>query len=502
MKSVYNLYIAILLLTYLPVPVICNAQTVTDKRLEHIIHLPSTKGCIYDLLQMISEKTGYHLSYDSQLIDNGEIRKIKRGNRTIAQAIYEITGKKNLNISVKENYILITSLYPITQTDKHFRGTLLDAESGQPIIYGTIHLQGLSWGTVSNQDGQFMIQIPDTIQNPTLIISHIGYKPLKLNPTLSTDQNSIIRLTPDVVPIQEVIIRMKDPISLLNGMLNQRNKNYSSNPILLTSFYREGIKFKGKLLDLAEGILHIYKPAIQSSQDKEQVKQLGKRRITFRTKQDSLITKISGGIHSCLNLDVITHLPTFLQPDMSPNGYIHSFVDITLVNDQLTNVIHFIPKENSKEHFYEGDIYLDNEDQALVQLQFKIHPDFIKKNTKMLVKQQDKRIKLIAKEVQYTVSYRKWGNTYYINHVRGDLHFKVKKKWFATSAKLHTWFEMATSQVDTINVKPIPSKKRIKTKGIFMDMLSIQDTISWKNFNIIPKEQDLERSINKQRVKR
>lgn len=285
-------------------------------------------------------------------------------------------------------------------------------------------------------------------------------------------------------------------------MLNQRNKNYSSNPTLLTSFYREGIKFKGKLLDLAEGILHIYKPAIQSSQDKEQVKQLGKRRITFRTKQDSLITKISGGIHSCLNLDVITHLPTFLQPDMSPNGYIHSFVDITLVNDQLTNVIHFIPKENSKEHFYEGDIYLDNEDQALVQLQFKIHPDFIKKNTKMLVKQQGKRIKLIAKEVQYTVSYRKWGNTYYINHVRGDLHFKVKKKWFATSAKLHTWFEMATSQVDTINVKPIPSKKRIKTKGIFMDMLSIQDTISWKNFNIIPKEQDLEKSINKQRVKR
>ena len=65
--------------------------------------------------------------------------------------------------------------------------------------------------------------------------------------------------------------------------------------------------------------------------------------------------------------------------------------------------------------------------------------------------------KITAQEVVYTISYRQWNGIYYMNHIRGDLYFKVKLKrqWFSASS-LHTWFEMVTCKVDVDNVKKIP----------------------------------------------
>lgn len=499
MKIFYLAYLSTLIFASPLVHTVCNAQHAVPNELERTIQLPNSKGCIYDLLQMITENTGYYLIYDSNLIDNQQKRKIKQGTRTIAQAIHEITGIKDLHLSVKENYILITPPAITQQPDSHIKGTLLDADTGHPIPYGTIHIKGLSYGTISNMDGQFNIHIPDTLQDSILIFSHIGYKQQEINIASLRCISPIVHLMPHIIPIQEVIVRMKEPKTLLNGMLNQRYRNYPSQAIYLTTFYREGTKFKGKLLDFTEGILHIYKPSIQAMQNKEQVKILQKKQLTFRSYQDSLIAKISGGIHTCLSLDVIAHLPTFLQPQISSNGYSHFFSDIVLLNDRLTYVIHFVPNEKNGSDFYEGDIYLDAETQALVQLQFNLHPDCIEQNSHILIKHQSKHVKLLPKEAKYTISYKKWGDTYYIKHVRGDLHFKVKRKknWFSTSSTLHTWFEMATNHIDTTNVAPFPSKECIKTEAIFMDIFSEKDTKFWEQYNIIPKEQDLEESIKR-----
>ncbi len=495
MRKLYHWILIVFLLTNSFASQLCHAQTEMQKELDHIILLPTAKGSVYDLLQMITEKSGYHLIYDSNLIDNKQERKIKQRQRTIAQAIYEITGKQNLQLSVKDKYILITSLQTTPHANNHINGILLDEDSKLPIPQGTIHIQGASWGTVSNQNGEFHIHIPDTLRNSQLIFSHIGYKQLTMDIKALTDMTPVVHLTPHIIPMQEVIVRIKDPQKLLNGMMAQQEKNYFSDPVCLTTFYREGIKYKKKLLDMAEGILYVYKPYIKSISPKEQVKLLTNNRITFRTAKDSLIAKISGGIYSCLTLDAITHLPSFLQPDESNNGYIYFFSDITLLNDRSTYVIHFTPKEESIHDFYEGEIYLDAETLALIQVKFNIHPRYIKQNGYKLIKQRSRHIKITPKEARYTLSYKRWGNKYYINHVRGDLHFKVKKKKLLTNASaLHIWFEMATCNIDTISTKRLETKERINPHTIFMDIPSNNNNI-WNESNIIPREPDLKENI-------
>ena len=69
MKTLRILFLAILLVCS-PMAHICLAQTFPSEELARSIHLPSSQGSIYQLLQTITEKTGYHLIYDSDLIND------------------------------------------------------------------------------------------------------------------------------------------------------------------------------------------------------------------------------------------------------------------------------------------------------------------------------------------------------------------------------------------------------------------------------------------------
>ena len=57
------------------------------------------------------------------------------------------------------------------------RGTILDAETGEPIIYGNILLEGTDFGANTDLDGFYTINgIPAGTY--TLTVSYIGYTPL------------------------------------------------------------------------------------------------------------------------------------------------------------------------------------------------------------------------------------------------------------------------------------------------------------------------------------
>lgn len=78
------------------------------------------------------------------------------------------------------------------------------------------------------------------------------------------------------------------------------------------------------------------------------------------------------------------------------------------------------------------------------------------------------------------------------NHVRGDLHFKVKQKrqWLGSSS-LHTWFEMVTCKIDTVGVTRFQRNERIPTRTVFADTHFKYDSDFWENFNVIPWEKQL-----------
>ena len=87
-----------------------------DDVLARMIHLSKEKNTVYRLLDKVSEQTGFLFIYDSKLIDNEKTVRIPKGDYTIRQAIYLITGNKELSLRVIGDHILISGPQPARQT--------------------------------------------------------------------------------------------------------------------------------------------------------------------------------------------------------------------------------------------------------------------------------------------------------------------------------------------------------------------------------------------------
>lgn len=491
------------LLIWLPVAMRAEGDDV----LERSIHLSKSKGTVYVLLGKVSEQCGYLFIYDSKVVDNERTVKLKAGKRTVRQAIIEIIGQQDIGLRIVGNHILVNRLqeqHSDTVSSKDtityftIEGKLQDNQSGAPIAYGTVGVVGTSIGSITNQDGEFRLRLPDSLRQSCLGVSHVGYVGQEMDIPHLVAQHAVWSLEPRVIPIQEVVIRSVNPTRLLRDMLRDKKINYAQSPVYLTTFYREGIRYKQKFRSLTEAVFKVYKSSPQYENSSDQVKLLKMSKITNSKEKDTLVAKMSAGIAACLQLDIIKNLPEFLIPDADNNLYTYASCDMTVVNNRMANVISFKQDKVVHEPLYCGELYIDAENNALLQARFEVNPAYVKEATSMFVERWARKWKIVAQKVVYTISYKSWNGVHYVNHVRGDLYFKVRRKrqWFGNST-LHTWFEMVTCKVDTENVSRFSRRERIPTRNVFADTHFRYDADFWGEFNVVPWEEELNTAIEK-----
>ena len=220
------------------------------------------------------------------------------------------------------------------------------------------------------------------------------------------------------------------------------------------------------------------------------------RRVTNEDAKDTLVTRIKSSVNSCLLLDLAKNAPDFLLPEsFSQYSYNHS--DITTIDNRRVYVFSFEQNESISDPLYKGDIYIDAENFALLQASFELNPKFIEKTTDMLIIKKSRNLVITPQRVSYLVSYKPMNGKYYINHIRGDLNFKVRKVRRLFSSNLHVWFEMANCKTDTTDVVKFHNSERISTRDIFSETNFTYDENFWGNFNVILPEEKLQEIIRK-----
>ena len=116
----------------------------------------------------------------------------------------------------------------------------------------------------------------------------------------------------------------------------------------------------------------------------------------------------------------------------------------------------------------------------------------------MLIVKKSRFYELEPQSVRYTVSYKQLNGKYYVNHIRGDLDFKVKrKKHLFGSSQLHTWFEMVTCKIDTEQVTRFTKNEVLPTRTVFAETNFSYDENFWGDFNTIIPEEKLNEAITR-----
>ena len=488
-------------------PLVANAQTNEHGEFDKAVRISKNKGTVYELLKDISEQSGYLFIYDSKIINNNKKVKVKKGEYTLRDAIQLITENNRLQFELAGEYLLfklageqkqITAKDCIpAQHDMHFTigGYLRDNENKEAIAFASVGIINTSIGTITNQNGEFQLVIPDSLRNHKVRFSHIGYESREIDLTLIKNEIIDLELTPLIISLKEIVVSAVKPESLLNDMLNNLAANYASEPVYLTTFYREGIDHDNWNIDITESVLQVYKTGHQKSAANDQVKLIKKRRIISRLKTDTIFPKMRSGINSCMVLDIIKELPEFINP-IDDSQYNYSYEGSSMIDNRKVNIISFKQKKYIKEPLYTGHIYIEDENKALAEVRFEIAPELAGKATHSFIVKKAIGLKIDLQKAKYIVSYKLSGDgLYYINHIRGDIQFKIRRRKHLFSSPLHFWFEMVTCDMEKDDVKTFPRNEQLSTTHIFSETEHEYDKNFWKNFNVILPEDELKEEI-------
>ena len=493
----------------LSVFIVSFVQAQTDDMFDRTVQLSRQRGTTYEILNNISDITGYMFMYESKAINSNRIVKIPAGTYTLKEVIILATDDQNINTKVFGNHIL---LYKKTEDDNlsktapsptlpyssntyiALEGSVKERETGEPVAFCTIGLSETVTGTIANQDGKFLLKIPDSLKNSYIHFSHLGYRTQTVPASLLAENRADIFLETHIIPFETLIVRMTNPQKLIKDMLNAIASNYYDEPHYITAFYREGVNHKRGFSSLSEGVFQIFKTGY-SDNHTDQVKMIKMRTICNQHENDSVVMKMKAGLNACLMLDIIKNLPNFLSLD-DKNMYRYTKTGMSMTDERLAHVIAFEQKSEINWPLYRGELHIDAENHALLHARFQIHPDFIRQSAEMLVVKRSRNIEITPLEAVYSVTYKNLNGKYFINHTRGDLAFKIKKKKIkGGTSTIYAWFEMASCKIDTLNVKRFSVREIQSTKNILSETKYVYDAAFWENFNIIPPEEKLNDAI-------
>lgn len=166
---------------------------------------------IKEVLFLIENQSGYRFIYESEKINLDKKVSVNVKDQTVEAILKQIFEKEGIKYEITENnFILInpvektTKTSPVTQSvtqnKKVVKGKVTD-ENGDPIIGANIVEKGTTNGTVTDVDGNFIINVAD---NSLLQISYIGYSMLELRPGRET--TLAIKLKEDTQLMDEVVV--------------------------------------------------------------------------------------------------------------------------------------------------------------------------------------------------------------------------------------------------------------------------------------------------------
>ncbi len=452
----------------------------------------------------ISHQTGLFFTYDANLIDAKEKKTIQINNLSLKQSLDSILNRDDLAYTLIDKNIVIFRNNPIIipvgndKKLKFFRltGVVKDLSDNAPLPFATIVLHGTNRGTLSNEKGAFSFSIPVDNENPILVLSMIGYENKHFVVDYSDKEDLIIKLKPRYISIEEVIIRYHNPEIILKDVIKKIPHNYFSDPSFMEAYFREFTYKNNEVMTFSEAVLEISKQSYQNTTSTDKVRIQKGRKISNISKEDSVLLKIKSGIHSSLQLDIIKNPNDFLQTDFQMY-YDLNFSDIIYFKDRLTYVIHFKQKENIEQALYQGQLYIDIEEMALLAADFEINPSLIGKESSMFFIKKSENIKTRVLFAKYHVEYRKSEGSYHLSMVHAEVSFKIRKKrnWFSSIYKIV--IELAVTNVDKEKEVKISHNEQVRPGTILSEENLAPDPLFWKEYNVILPSKELSKALER-----
>lgn len=255
-------------------------------------------------------------------------------------------------------FLTLQSLCAQELTVNHFKGTVLDKNSKNPIAF--VHFTyDNSKGFTSNKKGVFYVT--DSAESITAKVSCIGYKTQFV--TLNTNTPKTIFLSKAIETLEEIeVVYVDEKKELLKKVITNISKNYPNRKETINGVIREGVFVDSLFQDTiynAEYNVRFNK-LDYSKKSKTGNLLLEKGEATFYKMRDSIPTVFYGVLHNVHNNDFVMRRSAPLSLSQLDN------YKLTIKDTLFYDNLNLIKVAFQKEGFY-GNLFIDSDSYAVAK---------------------------------------------------------------------------------------------------------------------------------------
>jgi len=379
-------------------------------------------------------------------------------------------------------------------------GVIRDQVTRRALPFVDISVPGTNIGTVTNQDGQFLVKIGKELNVTEVMFSCIGYVSSRI-PVNKTDMlNGVYYLSPSVGVISAAIIEGWDALRLVEEAVRRIDKNYSTDPNLLTGFYRETAQKRSRFINVSEAVMRIYKsPYNERDVYRDRVQILKGRQLVSTRSSDTLGVRILGGPNISVFLDVVKNA------DLLLNEEARSLVQFrlepsTVIDSRPQYVVSFRPVVEMPYALHYGSLYIDKETLSITRAEFYLDMSNTEKATNAILLKKPAGMRFKPEELYVLVNYKQQNGKTYLSYIRNVMKFSCdwKRRLFATNYSAIS--EMVVTERTDRNVLPISRSNSFGVmESLSTKVMHFYDEDFWGAYNIIEPTETLESAVSRLR---
>jgi len=411
-----------------------------------------------------------------------------------------MTTKHSIKTLLSILLLLCSSIAGAQETETFFsiNGVVRDARSNRTIGGVSVSAKGTSIGTVTNDDGEFVLKLIEPVTAREIELSCVGYNNVQFSISKDMEQNQTFLLTPQAFLLSEIeVFSWKNPRDLVELAIDKVDQNYSTKPNMLTGFYRETVQKGRNYIHITEAVIQVYKTPYRQSADFDRAQVLKGRSLVSPKKSDTLNVKFLGGPNMPVYIDIVKNPDLLLSREILPY-YSYKLGEATSINDRLQFVVHFEPQAMMDFPLYYGTFYIDRETYAFTRAEFRMDMRDRLKVTNTILRSRPTGLRFTPEGVEYVVTYKQLNDKTYLNYIRNEIRFKCdwRRRLFATNYTIVNETVITDNEEDNI--------ARIAARDAFSMRRSLSSEVSayydedfWGAYNIIEPTESLENAVGR-----
>ena len=382
-------------------------------------------------------------------------------------------------------------------------GKVTDSQSGQPLPFVSVALEGSALSNVTNTEGLFSLKLPAGTANDTQIhLHHLGYLnvtyPLARFQGSTAERPVLIPMAPMSIQLDPSVIRSIDPAELLQAAYRHVKDNYPQQHEHLIAFYREMIrKGSAKYLALNEAVVDIDKaPYTSFSPDRASIFK-GRGSQNF-TPADTLLVHFQGGIVGTLAGDIVKDPFVGCHLHDVAHYYNLSIEGSATLDGWECLILRFSEKKIDDPILFDGRLYIDGETYAIARAEYWMNLKGREEQaaSRFILRKPADFLCAVGK-ARYVIHFKEQGGLWHLDYSRMELQFNARRKRTLFRHYYSIVSEMAVTDARQETYK-IPKEARVRFNDILSNQVSdFTDPDFWGSYNIIEPDQSIESAVRR-----